>query len=273
VTYKTTKNTKEVTQTIRIITNDPVEPEMKFVVKGEVWHVFDAKPSARMVFGFVKPESEKAISIELHNNLKENAFPRVEPLRSDARFEIELEEIEPGMKYKLTARTKPPLELGTNYVTVVLETGVERLPTMSITVSAIALEPVSVRPDRLWVVSSQTKPSQRTLWLNYAEDHPIQITGLESSHPKVRVQKLPARRPPSETSEFAAHQIRVFLPPFAELPDEPVTIELRTDDPDPKFQKFVVLVEKRRPGQSLVGEVKPNAEQKPESGEPAGEPD
>lgn len=273
VTYQTTKNAKKVTQTITIITNDPVEPQMRFLVKGEVWHVFDAKPNARMVFGFVKPESKKTTSIELHNNLKEKVFPQLKPLRPDECFELELEEIEPGMKYKLIARTKPPLKPGTNYVTATLETGVERLPTMSITVSAVALEPVSVRPDRVWVVPSQTRPSRRTLWLNYAEDHPVKITELKSSHPKVRVQKLSAGRSPGETSEFTAHQIRVFLPPFADLPDEPVTIEIRTDDPDPKFQKFVVFVEKRRPGQPLVGEVKPNAGQKPQSGQPAGEPD
>ncbi|MFQ5805973.1 MAG: DUF1573 domain-containing protein [Phycisphaerae bacterium] len=255
VTYDTRKNRKKVTHTITIETNDPVEPRIRFRVYGEVWHVFDAKPYAVVGFGLIRPESEKAESIELHNNLQAKVFPKIRPLDPRAPFEVNLEEIEAGAKYKLVARTKPPLRLGISRTTVVLETGVERLPTMSIPVTAIVLDRVSVRPDRLRIVPTQTRVGSRTLRVNYTEDQPIEITEIKTSHPSVKVHRLSARRSRAGKTEFASHQLRVTLPPFAGFPDEGVRIEIHTNDRDPKFQKFVVPIEKKHSLQPKVKKV------------------
>ena len=153
VTYDTNKTAKAVKHTVTIVTNDPVEPEIRFVLHGEVWNAFDPQPSPALSFGRVRSTSRRSKSIELTNNL---------------------EEIEPGMKYRLSARNKPPLKLGDNRVKAVIETGVERLPTMSFSASARAMERVSVWPERLRVVPSQKKAGTRTLRINYVEEQPVE---------------------------------------------------------------------------------------------------
>jgi len=257
VTYDTRKNQKKVSHTITIETNDPVEPQIRFGVRGEVWHVFDAKPYPVIGFGLIRPESEKTESIELHNNLAEKVFPQLRPLSPRLPFDIKLEEIEAGMTYRLLARTKPLLKLGSNLATVVLETGVERLPTMSIKVTAVALERVSARPDRLRIVPVHSQRSTRHVSVNYPEDQPIEITEIKASHPSIKVQKLPGRQAPTSKSEFAAQRIRITLPPFAEFPEEGARVEIYTNDPDPKFQKFVVPIEKIYPGKSPAKRASP----------------
>ncbi len=248
VTYDTKKNAKVVKQTITLMTNDPVEPKIRFVLQGEVWNVFDAEPAAALAFGRVKPDSRKSKAIELTNNLKEKVHPKLRPLDPDVPFEIKLEELEPGMKYRLSAGIKPPLKLGDNRVTLTIETGVERLPTMTISISARAMERVSVWPDHLRVVPSQKKRGTRTLRLNYSGEQPFEITELKSNLPSVTVRKL-SRQQPTAYSEFAAYMLRVYLPPFNEFPEEGTTIEIYTNDPDPKFRRLVVPIRKIYPHQ------------------------
>jgi hypothetical protein len=267
VSYDTTRLKKKILETITIETNDPVAPEIKFRVRGEVWHVFDASPFPVIGFGLMRPESEKTEAIELTSNVDAPVSPRIKRLEPQGLFEVKVEKIEAGKKYRVVARTKPPLALGVNRATLVLETGVERLPTMSIPVTAIVLDRVSVRPDHLRVVPSQTQGGPRMLRVNYTEQQPIEITEIKSSHPSVKVYRVPARRTPPGKTEFAAHELRVTVPSFAEFPEEGVRIEIYTNDRDPKFQKFVVPIEKIYPGKS------PTKKASLGPGEPAGKPD
>ena len=246
VTYDTKKTAKAVKHTVTLVTNDPVEPEIRFGLHGEVWNAFDPQPSPALSFGRVQSTSRKSKAIVLTSNLKEKVYPQLRPVGPDVPFEIKLEELEPGLKYRLSARIKPPLKLGDNRVKAVIETGVERLATMSFSVSARAMERVSVWPERLRVVPSQKKAGTRTLRINYLEDQPVDVTEILCDLPSVTVQRLPRQRP-TAYSEFGAIQLRISVPPFSEFPEAGVTLEIHTNDPDPKFQKFVVLIEKVDP--------------------------
>ncbi len=246
VTYDTNKTAKAVKHTVTIVTNDPVKPEIRFVLHGEVWNAFDPQPSPALSFGRVRPTSRRSKAIELTNNLKEKVYPKLRPVDPDVPFEIKLEEIEPGMKYRLSARIKPPLKLGDNRVKAVIETGVERLPIMSFSASARAMERVSLWPEHLRVVPSQKKAGTRTLRINYVEEQPVDITEILCDLPSVTVQRLPRQRP-TAYSEFGAIQLRISVPPFSEFPEGGATLEIHTNDPDPKFQKLVVRIEKVDP--------------------------
>ena len=248
VTYDTNKNTKNVRHTVTLVTNDPVEPEIRFELHGQVWNVFDAKPYPVVGLGKVMPTSRKSKAIELTSNLDEKVYPKLRPVDSDVPFEIRLEEVEPGVKYRLFARIKPPLKLGDNRVKAVIETGVERLPTMSIGVNARAMERVSVWPERWRVVPSQTKSSPRTLRIYYVPGQPVDVTEVLCDLPSVAVRKL-SRQQPTILSEFAALPLQITLPPFKEFPDAGAVLEIHTNDPDPKFQKFVLPIEKVDPQQ------------------------
>ena len=246
VTYDTNKTAKAVKHTVTIMTNDPIEPQITFELHGEVWNVFDAQPYPALSFGRVRPTSRRSKSIELTSNLKEKVHPKLRPVDPQVPLEIKLEPIEPGLKYRLSARLKPPLTLGDHRVKAVIETGVERLPIMSVNVSARAMDRVSLWPEHLRVVPSQKRPGTRTLRINYVEEQPIEVTEILCDLPSIAVQKLP-RRPPSAYSEFAAIPLRIHVPPFNEFPEAGVTLEIHTNDPDPKYQKLVTRIEKVDP--------------------------
>ena len=246
VTYDTNKNTKLVKQTITLQTNDPVEPEIQFELRGEVWNVFDAQPNAALSFGRVQPTSKKSKAIILTNNLKEKVTPKLGPIPPGAPFDVKLVEVEPGMKYRLYAQTKPPLKLGNNQFFIMIETGVERLPEMKIGVSARAMPRISVWPESLRVVPSQKKPGMRTVSINHPDGQPLEITEIKCGLPSVRIQRMSSQRP-SAYSEFAAEQIRVHVPAFKDFPETGTTLEIYTNDADPKFQKLVVPIDKVYP--------------------------
>lgn len=254
IKYQTTKNAKKVAQYITIITNDQSQPQVRFPVRGEVWHVFDAEPIAAS-FGRIKLTSRREVTIELRNNLKEKVTPELVPIRPDQRFEAELLEVEPGMHYRLVVRTRPPMKPGSNFTTVTLLTGVERLPRMLLRVSAVSTAHTTAVPDRVWVTPAQTKTGKRTLRLFYPEEQSLEITGLKASDPSIGVRQLAGRLPPSKMSEFAALQIELTLPPYAEIPDAGATVEIATNDPDPKYQRLVVSIVKSKPSAPATGKV------------------
>jgi hypothetical protein len=282
VSYRTKKNAKHVSQTITIKTNDAVEPELKFRVKGTIKHVFDARPSMSISFGQLLSDTETSASIELTNNMEEKAAPEIVPLKADSPFDVKLEEIEPGMKYKLTATTRPPLKMGWNSARVTLNTGLKRLTTMSIPISVRASERVAVSPTRLVISEQQDNPSIRIIRLNFLKEHPVEITEVKCDLPEIQVTILP-NQSRSTKRMFELRNIRVNVPAWNELPEEGATIEITTNDSDPKFQKFSVPIEKRKArvpvaqrksatGQTLQPIVKPLPEKKTEGGEPVKKP-
>ena len=243
ITYDTTKNDKVVKQTITIKTSDEIEPEMKIIIRGEVWNVFDCEPRTGISFGKVVSTTEKSGEIVLTSNMPDKVSPKLAPLPDDAPFAVRLEEIEAGKKYRLVVATKPPLKLGNNHVFVILETGVERLPTMQIGVSARVFDKVAIWPDKLRVIETQVKPGTRTLHLYYSEDHPTRITDVKANFDGISVQLL-GDQPTNSMSVFPSRQLRVTLPPFADFPEKGAKLEIHTDHPDPKFQILEVPIGK-----------------------------
>lgn len=241
LTYNTKRNRRQVSQTITLETNDPRQPRVKIHVKGEVKQVFEAKPASRLIFGRVERDAVATESIELRNNMEEKVFLKLKPFSEPPPFDIKLEEIEPGMVYKLIAATKPPLKLGANTATVVLETGVEQFPTLTFPVSAYIAPRVAVTPAKLYVSLKVAQPFKRIVRVQYRSDQPVAITKIKSSHPDLIKAEL---RPPREQAGSKMirrfHEIQVTLPPGKDLPAGGGQLEIYTDDPSPDYQKLVV---------------------------------
>jgi len=272
VTYNTRKLTKKVHQTITIESNDPITPQVRLKISGEVWQAFEATPAPRLAFGQLMVGSESKMSIELVSNMEERANMRLPEISPNVPFTFELEELDPGLRYKLTAHTRPPLRKGANNFSLVLDTGLTRQPKMAISVNAYAAERVSVMPYRLPVFPLQKKTGMRLVRLNYLEDQPIKITGLKSNNPLVKVAIVKTPRHSSARTIFKFHEVRVMIPAWEKLPDEGTSIEILTDDPDPRFQKFVVPIEKRRPNEPPKKKPAPRATPGGKSGAAAAKP-
>lgn len=243
IRYDTTTKKNNVKETITLETNDAIEPELKIQILGEVHHVFDCKPYSGISLGKVAVTTEISNSVTLTNNWPEKVVPKLRPLPPEAPYELELIELEAGVRYRLAAKTKPPLKPGNNHYNIILETGVERLPTMEIGVNAQVLEHVAVWPDVLRVTEVQTTPSDRTLYLYYTPEQQVTITDAKSNIDGVAV-RIAGEERPNKYSIFPGYKLTVTLPPFASMPETGAKLEIFTSDPDSRFSKFTVPIEK-----------------------------
>ncbi len=250
VPLKLTYNKKRagnVSQTVRIFSNDPAQPTKVIRVKGRVKPVFDGLGS--IFFGKLTAGDRQAKTLDLKNALQEKVFLKVKDTRpSIPYYDIRLEEIEPGMHYRLTVATKPPLRSGALNTTINLETGLERIPKLMVPVRARVVSRVSVSPRTLWV-SPKTSPSrERRVQVTYLAEHPIEITEVRPNHEGVKARLIPAKEPRRPT-RFLTRVILVTTPPADEIPEEGTTLEILTSDPE--FAKLEVPIRHApRPGRS-----------------------
>ncbi len=285
LTYNTKKNKVQVSQTITLETNDPERPRVVIRVKGSVKKIYAVEPAERITFVKTERDSVQTQSVELHNNLDEAVELKLKPGDEAPPFEIKLEALEAGRAYRLSATTKPPLKLGANSMTVVLETGLEKFPTLTIPVSAYIAPRVYVQPARLWVSPQVARTFQRLVRVSYRADQPIEIKEIVSSHPDlIKVERRPPRKPvnPKMTTRF--HELRVTLPSGADLPEGGGRIEIYTDDPSPDYQKLVIEVQLKNPAARPIRDVRkqpvavepavrPHVEPKERGKADTGEPD
>jgi hypothetical protein len=154
---------------------------------------------------------------------------------------------------------------------------VERLPTLKIPITAKVSERVSISPTRIVITEAQKKIGVRIIRLSYLQEQPVEITELKSNHPQVTLTTVPQPARPAPERVFTQHTIRINIPAWDVLPDEGTSIEICTNDPDPKYQRFVVPIDKRLPhkptsakkGQRLQPILKPLPGQQPKTVEPA----
>ncbi len=241
LSYNTRKGAKKVSQKITIETNDPERPRIEFTVRGEVRNIYEAKPANRIIFGQINREDAKTQVLELTNNLEEPVELKLEPLPKNTPFDVRLEELEKGKRYKLIVSTKPPLENGSNIAKVVLRTGLEKVPTLTYPISAYVRPRVSVVPRLLLVSDKIKRPFTRILRVNYRADKPLKITSIESSHPKITAEVMPSRSKAPKTGT-ASYQIQVNLPPGDQLPKDGAKLIIHTDDPSPEYSKIEVEI-------------------------------
>ena len=255
ISYNTKKQAEKVSQTVRIHTNDPATPIAKLEVRGIVRQILEMDPSSFVNIGRIGLDEEVTRSIEIKCNYTEPLHLTMDILRPSDDLDVKFEELEPGHRYKVTATTKPPLEMGSLRAMVGLNTGLERLPQVAVHVHAIAQPPVLVTPLKI-VLPRKDQSQTQTLHLTNHTGTPIAITSIQASHPSITAEILPrpnqpARRGPDITN------IRATFPPTAELPDEDVTITVATDNSE--FEEFVIPVSKRigKPGHR--GQERPSA--------------
>jgi hypothetical protein len=271
LSYNTKRNKQQVSQTVTLETNDPQQRRVAIRVKGEVRHLFEATPANRITFGKIERSEVATETIELRNNREEKVFLKLKDLEESAPFQIKLEAVEPGVFYKLSATTRPPLKLGSNSARIELETGLEEFPTIEIPASVYIAPRVAVTPPRLSVTSRVTKRFQRLVSVTYSGDKPVAIKEIRSSHPDLITAEVMPQKPARPESLRRFHKIRVWLPAYNEMPDEGAQLEIFTDDPSPEYRRLVVEIDKRRAPQRAVrprarpiakpGEKKPSKEE------------
>jgi hypothetical protein len=248
LSYDTEKGVVDVAQTATIETNDPGQPAITLNIRGQVRNLYDGAPTPQLAFGQTCIDQSQTKSIELVNAFGKPLALTLPPQPADAPFNVTLEELERGQRYRMTATTPSPLKAGSQYHYVILTTDSQEHPKFKVVVSAYGMERVELLPTVVTVYSNQSsKGSQeRQVRLNYLRERPLRIVSMQSSSPEISATVDPAPAPVAPDSVYAAHLIRLKLPTYDNLSDTGATVEITTDDPDPRFQKLTLSVTRQQ---------------------------
>ncbi len=254
----------EAHKTVTLATNDPTQPAVVIDVKGKVNPVFECDPADRLVFEDLEPSSPAVTkSIKLTNKYTRPVNLKLKEGQDFGRLDIKFKEITPGQEYELTAATMPPLRLGQNRATVVLDTDVPGVAPITLYVFANAQPRVFVLPFTLVVEQKETQPSEQTVSVMYRRETPVKVTDAKSDLPGFKYEALPAPPTASQQPQGTA-RIRVTLPAYQDVPEAGSRIEIFTDSQNPEYQKLEISVMRRqtpttqeqvpstRPGQLLT---------------------
>ncbi len=266
LSYNTKKHATKVAQTITIETNDPSTPTLQFMVKGELKTLCKLEPTDRITFGRLERDQVSEQTMTLTSNYDKPLKLAPKALGDNARFDVNLVEQEPGKKWTLTVKTKPPMTLGSNQLDLTLETGIAEMPELSVPINAYVAPRVTVMPQKIFTSTRMTQPFERLLRVTYPIGKPVNIVGVTTSNEKV-VAEVQPKKEPAANAVMGFAEIKIKLPAGSEL-TKGAKITITTDDPDPEYKTLVVEVVSRdetlaapaaqgQPGVTTPAPVKP----------------
>jgi hypothetical protein len=254
ISYDSKKRVGAAQQSVTIITNDAVRPNVSFQVRGTVKAVYEVEPKEGLVFGQLFESAQSTRTVRITNRYKDPLTLRLKEPAEGGPYRLELKEVEPGQRWELTARTTPPLPVGRFSATVALETGLELMPEIGALVYGFVQAPVSVRPSKLYLPKNSVAEIKRTVWVAHAPDHPLEITGVRASDESIKVELGPTTRK-AEGETLAELQIIVTLPPGDRIvPDSRPRVEISTNSPNEAYQTLTVPVQIIDAPQGVVSE-------------------
>lgn len=245
ISYHTTR-AGPANKSVTVTTNDPTQPSVVIKVMGTVKSPLTMTPSDRIAFSNLERDAVVSQTIKLATNFDSPLNLKLRENQTLEPFQVELKEVEPGKLYELTATTKPPLRLNMNSVTVFLETGNEKVPSIPVYVSAHVPPLVSLTPPRLTVTPAAKQPLPQIMRVQTRAGSAVRVTEVKSSVEAVRWEILPPEDPPAG-STVRSQVVRVTLPPYDELPNGTMTLQVFTDAPDEAYQHFTVPIVKSAP--------------------------
>lgn len=249
---------------ITISTNDPVTPELRLKLKGDVKRYVEVVPTSAN-FGKITSQEPQERVINITNNT-DNPLKLTLVPSTEGKFKYELVEKSPGKQFDLHVTATPPFEEGTLKSTVMLTTNVEAQKDLQVEVMATVPTRLEVQPSVVTLTAprSDSAPAAEGLarvikFTNYGKT-PTKVLEATVDDPTVTVSV-------TERKAGEAYTIQVQIPPGFVPPPEGRTITLKTDD----AQKPVITVpiqaiaagptiterQQTKPVESLVGQPAP----------------
>jgi hypothetical protein len=242
-------------QTLTIATNDPERATVSFVVRGEVKPTYDVTPVDVLNFARLYQDSQESRALQIINRYSGKMSLQLKEGLETPGFSVELKELEPGRRYELSARTRPPLAAGVVRRDVLLETGLEVMPEIRVLIAATVEAPITVLPDKLVWPRNLVSPIDKVLRVSYAPGHPVRVVEAHASDPAItvtihdvpptpRTAQPGGEKPQTQPApDEPMQEIVVRLPATTPAPGADLAaIELRTDSKDPAYEKITIAV-------------------------------
>jgi hypothetical protein len=240
-----TSHTGNAQKTVTITTNDPQQPAVAIKVSGTVKPLVAATPADRISFSDLEVDSVQSQTIKLESKYDTPLNLKLRENQDFGPFTVEFKEVEPGKLYELTATTKPPLPTPVGTATVLLETGLEKVPAVSIQLNASVPPRVAVMPPQLVVAPTATQPTQQIVQLQCRGATPVEIKEVRAGNDSVKWEVLPPDAS-AAGAKMRVQRVRVTLPPYSDLPDAGTSLQIVTSDPEERYQKLDVRIIKVR---------------------------
>jgi hypothetical protein len=241
ITYDSVGKRGPAKQTITIVTNDPRRPNVAIEVRGNVKPLYLFRPIKNVSFGKLWSTSSETRSIQIRNEYTEPINLELKADQDFGPFEVEMETLSSGQRYRVVARTKPPLTVGTHVRPIEIETGLERMPSFQIQVYGTVEPPIKVDTKQLFLPKSSLREVRHRLRVAYAPARPVKIREVRATHASIKTELGALNEGAGE--DAPTQELVVVLPPGDQIPDgaEP-SIEILTDADDPALAKIVIPI-------------------------------
>lgn len=219
----------QVGKQITVESNDPITPRLQLSLSGKVKSPISMAPAAGAAWGQFKSGSPDSITVSLTNNLPDAWHLRVKtPTASQpSAFEVSLKETQPGKAAQVVVKLKKPIQEGSTYSTLTLETGFAKLPQFVVPASVYVLPVLQAVPPQITGVTIPGQPFLATVQLMYNREGEMKVEKLTPSDPSVQVELLPIMQGTNH------RMIRVVLPEsFTPPTNKPATITIQTNQHD-----------------------------------------
>lgn len=252
-------------KSITISSNDPVTPELRLRLKGEVKNYVDMVPD-NANFGRVIGQEPQERVLNITNNTDKPLQLTLDP-PADSKFKFELSEKEKGQKFELRVTAQPPFQPGQMTTTVKLTTNIELQPALEVVATANIPERLDIQPPSITVTKSPEDAAAKDSGLtrvirftNYGAT-PVKVLEAVSDDPE-NVKVTLNERTPGQ-----AYTVTVNMPASYEPPTAGRTITLKTDDKEKPEVKIPVLSGQRpraaektakRPAEEMIGKPAPS---------------
>lgn len=215
--------------------NDPTQPTVMLMIKGEVWKPIDVQPTV-VVFNPASRAASNDVRVVRVVNNSEEMITLEAPASSNPAFQPTLKIIKPGKEFQLQIAVTPPLAAGTVQGMITVKTSSTNLPLISVTAMAIVPPAVVTTPNQVMLPPGPLKgPTQITVAIRINAGAPIAV-----SNPAVSVSNVTVNL--SEVQAGQLYNLVLDFPAGFELkPGERGNLVVNTSHPQTPFITVPIL--------------------------------
>lgn len=213
---------------ISITSNDPVTPELRLKLRGEVKRYVEVVPQAAN-FGKITSQEVQERVINITSNGETPLQLTLKPAADTGQYKFDLVEKTPGKQYDLHVTLSPPFAEGTMKTTLTLVTNIEAQKEIQIDATATVPPQMEIQPTEITLnppkpdAPPATEATSRIIRVTNYNKTPVKILEATCDDPAVTV--AVTERKPGE-----AYTLQVTMPAGYVPPAEGKTITVKTDD-------------------------------------------
>lgn len=261
------------TKSITVSSNDPVMPDLRLQLKGEVKRYVDVTP-ANANFGKLVGQTAQTRILNITNNTDKPLQALVSPA-SDGKFTYEMVETEPNQKYELRVTANPPFEPGSLQSDAIVKTNIDEQKEIKIVSRATVPARLDLQPSVISLTADRNNTGGKGIsrvvrFTNYGETD-VNILSAVVDDPAVTATV-------NERTAGKAYTVLLQFPNDYKVPAGGKTLTILTDDKEQssllvKIQGPRVQTASRRPAEELVGQSAPSFALKTTDGKSLGNAD